>query len=254
MSTPPPKPPPFDVRHPHWDKPRPGMFARVRHRVILVRHGESQANAQLMRSGLREGQEGSPLNPALTLTGVTQAEDVARHLCKMEGVVTRIEVSPLARAHHTAVPSLVAFPDVPAVLEFDLRERWRHAACELATPAGIGHDNPAITKDTWIRPTETEEGFRQRAAGVLARWRAIGTLEKREQTLVFAHSLLIHALLCGRNPDMFFHLSNGSITVVDFDEAGAMHVHMVNYTEHLRRRSGHHTAHTATYSSPEHLK
>jgi len=46
---------PTNIRDPYWDAPRHGMNKRwVKHRVVLVRHGESKQNREFVATGVGE--------------------------------------------------------------------------------------------------------------------------------------------------------------------------------------------------------
>jgi len=253
----PPPPPPFDVREPFWKEARPGMGGvRIRHRVVLVRHGESDANLRLMTEGMA-GAAAAEQEPSLTRVGASQARDVASHLALLSnlqgGVFTKIESSPMRRAWQTAMPSIVECRPKVALVKYDLRERQsRKPTYEVAAveeQSEYPSDVPYVDggdESTWLYPHETAEEFAARVTAVTDRWRGEGTVTSRFHTLVFTHSLFINQIL--GQPNLFFHLSNGSITVLDYDEHGDAHVHFVNSVEHLDQTSGHHTAHQTTSS------
>jgi 2,3-bisphosphoglycerate-dependent phosphoglycerate mutase len=88
-------------------------------KVILVRHGESVANAG--------GKTADHISNPLTPLGQTQSRDFARRLdCEP----TLIVVSPFVRAQQTAEPLRRRFPDVPIeewpIQEFNFLEPSRH--------------------------------------------------------------------------------------------------------------------------------
>jgi len=231
---------PVDIHHPYWDTLRHGMSGRrVQHRVVLVRHGESKQNREFVASGTTEsGTDGLEL----TAAGRAQARDVARYLhgCPFDA----IEVSPIARAMETADPTVVAL-DARAHIKYDLRERW-FKPTTMVKKSDVGRDWVSddielAAPEAWTRVEETAVEFRARVEALKDRWRRAGSVDDRRQTLVFAHSLLISQLLGGDvETGPFFHLANGSITVVDFADDGGMHIHMVNRTAHTCP-TGHHT-------------
>jgi len=140
--------------------------------------------------------------------------------------------------------------EVAVRVKYDLRERrFGETLVVEKGPAGRGwivSDDPELADEkTWIRPQETVAEFRARVEALKDRWRRTGSPKCRCQTLVYAHSLLISQIVGGDvEAGPFFHLANGSITVVDFTDDGAMHIHAVNKTDHLERPSGHHTPFT----------
>jgi broad specificity phosphatase PhoE len=82
-------------------------------RLLLIRHGEIQANIDKLWHGSTD----SPLTPK----GREQARRVAAHLARERPEVAGIYTSALQRARQTAVPIERAF-GMSAVLERDLRE------------------------------------------------------------------------------------------------------------------------------------
>lgn len=234
---------PFDLADEFWDKARHGMYGmRVKHRVVLFRHGESIANVQFVANGTKEDVacEGEP---HLTARGRQQGKDIAQWLSTLEGEPTRIEVSPLKRAWETAAPTIEMYEKrVPVKMHSDLRELWHHAPRTLSTPTHLPTDDAMLKEPTWRRDPETDEAFAMRVSNLLERWKKMGTVDQREQTVVFTHSLLISQLVRGLNTTMYFHLVNGSATIIDFTEDDCMHVHCVNRTSHLSTPTGHHTA------------
>lgn len=232
--------PVFDVRDASWSVGRPGMLGqRVTHRLVLVRHGESETNAALTSKGEAEIRA----NPPLTLAGQRQARDVAAYLRQFGNPYTAIELSPLTRAHQTAWPTLCWAGLRTALMRAELAERWSHDTTTLSTPS-LPTEDPALTAPTWVRKSETGDQFRARVDRLVERLRRTGTVDDRAHTLMFTHSLLIDRLLNAGNPSTYTHLSNGSITVVDLTDGGGMHVHLVNHTAHLSEPTGHHTAFT----------
>lgn len=201
-----------DIRHPSWDAGRPGMQGRrVCHRVVLVRHGETDCNRKLVTEGRT-----LEVPPMLTERGRAQAEEVAARLTALGVVPTSIEASSLQRALDTAAPTRARYPEVP----FEV---------------------PGLQLVEYSRKLEPRSEFLKRREAILERWRAAGSPGDRKQTIVFTHSQLISQLL---SLDVQHHLANGSFTVLDFDEEGEVHVHVVNATAHLAEPTGQHTVFT----------
>jgi broad specificity phosphatase PhoE len=228
---------PFDLSHSDWDTARHGMGKRVRHRVVLVRHGESESNTLFVKHGVRE-RTGN--DPDLTASGHLQAQEIACHFQSLNGQVDNIEVSPLKRTIQTALPTIRHFSQIRADVWLDIREKWQNKPYEVVSNL---KDVNGGQKMAWTRPSETNEEFQERVASVVDRWKAKGTVDQREHTLVFTHSLFINQVLKGERDTLNFHLANGSFTVIDFDEDDFMHVHFVNHVNHLSKPTGHHTAH-----------
>ncbi len=153
--------------------------------VVLLRHGESIANAR----GLRQGQTDLPLTPA----GIQQAQALAQAWKQAGWSFDRVIASPLRRAFHTALIFAQAL-GIP-VLETD--PLWQERA--------IGHFA--------LRPSEavaaaTADQFRTRFTPVggargespwllsLRAWRAWEALEARPsgRYLVVTHGGLLNML------------------------------------------------------------
>lgn len=240
---------PFDIKDPYWANIHPGMRSRIKHRLILVRHGESESNIELTTTGLTsEFKKDHPL----TDIGKEQAEDVANFLHKHKkgdlDAIDRIEVSPLLRAVQTADPSMLDWlyggPIGPEqFVNFELREKYSKSpyVCDIpmwrdSSVKHINFDDESMRSGRWVR--EPDIDFEYRVSVLMDNWKKIGAVEERKQTLVFAHSQLISQLL---STDKSFHLANGSISVIDIDEDNHLNVHMANYTAHLRNPTGMHT-------------
>lgn len=233
---------PFDIKDPYWDNIHPGMRSRIKHRLILVRHGESESNIELTTTGLTsEFKKDHPL----TDIGKEQAEDVANFLHKKGGLnaIDRIEMSPLLRAVQTALLCLNMPSSPEQIVNFELREKYSKSryACQIPLRRNknvkhINFDDESMCLERWIR--EPDVDFAHRVSVLMDNWKKIGAVEDRKQTLVFAHSQLISQLLSN---DKSFHLANGSISIIDIDEDNHLNVHMANYTAHLRNPTGVHT-------------
>lgn len=241
---------------PSWDVPRHGMRAQTIHRVEFVRHGESNANQRLTD----DGDVSCDPDPRLTDRGRSQAEDVGRYYARMigdsdpEALRPNIETSTLRRAVHTSLPTQRLFVNAPVDVNPDVRERWCKDSAWLMLPAADGEPRPI----RWLCTPETLSMFRERVDAVATRWRTTGTAQKRAHSIVFTHSLFISSVLTHLipvashedEPPQLFHIPNGSITVLDFDTEGRMHVHCVGFTGHLRQPTGHHTAHVDCCPAP----
>lgn len=254
--------PPFNLSDPYYDTALPGMRAKVKHRVILVRHGESSANVSLMAGDQVEHDYTKGTQPMLTQIGVLQAANIAQHFEQMGlDCITRLETSVLLRAWQTAKPTMDLLVDkIQPCMRQELRERWLTPSDSKETHDSYKCIIPESSGQTWTRYSEDIHEFRKRVAGLISGWTEIGKGDKRVQTVVFTHSLVIEEILnqliggpppsktsaCSalwgsRRP--LFHISNGSFTVFDVDTTDRIHIHMVNFTEHLGCCSGHHTAH-----------
>lgn len=187
----------------------PGMNGVVRQRVVLIRHGESEANIQLM-----EGGGATAADTGLTFTGRMQAHAVRGLLEAYGGTV---EVSPLFRAQQT----LGGYADTVTISH--LRERHRRAD-------GTKYE-------------ELIDDFEARVAAQLRRWK---DKDEGSITYVVTHSLFIaeciRQLFRGARGAAFTHLSNGSLTVFDYTDSG-VEFQMINAVHHLDpdERTGGHT-------------
>lgn len=249
----------WSVGDPTWGEPRHGMRAQIVHRVELVRHGETTSNKVLTENG---DTTFTP-DPMLTAWGERQGANIASFYKRMtEGATAasmppsnlRIEVSPYRRAIGTSLPTQRVFEGAPVEALPELREYSREergSAWLQSHDSGTGE--PLALR--WLCAVETYQEFRSRVDSTIARWKARGTKDARAHTVAFTHSLFISAVLTHLiplashedEPPQFFHIPNGSITVIDFDTEGRMHVHCVGFTEHLRQPTGQHTAHVDCY-------
>jgi broad specificity phosphatase PhoE len=265
---------PFNIQDPYWSEVHPGMPCRIKHRLILVRHGESESNIELTSTGQTTEHTSIPLevggrgDTPLTALGQEQAQDVADFL-ELKGIkhadrhVDRVHISPLWRAIQTALPTLkkapycddIKYPGQHMDINCELREKYSKEAYWIKMPKlrslfsyhrqlnfhklsvrATGDDG----EHYWLREPETPVEFCERVASVMEEWKKEGTVDDRKQTIVFTHSQFISQLLAG-DSKMFFHLANGSISIIDIDEKNDLHVQVANYTKHLRTPTGMHT-------------
>lgn len=258
----------WHVGHPEWAAPRHGMRAHIKHRIELVRHGETDCNIGLTT----EGKVHPTPDPPLTARGRKQAADIGRFYSQMIDIsrptggwapedepYTRFEVSPLQRTLDTAAHTLKIFAGLPGEKELDvsLRERWRHDGVWVPNRELDLHGQYHTTGNHWWCPQESYGEFQRRVYAKVEEWMTHGSAEDRCHTIVFGHSLFINNVLTHFIPTpisddeeapVFFHLPNGSITVIDIDTENKMHIHCVGYTQHLTETSGQHTAHVAYQS------
>lgn len=238
----------FNIKDKYWNTIHPGMSARIKHRLILVRHGESESNIELMTSGKTTE---FAIDHVLTLIGKQQSQDIANFL-NSKGIynIDRVELSPLARACQTGYPSLYLMPLLLSTnihVNFELREIYSKESywCKIPdektfvtyTKTNFDDEHKCIHTDTdWLRETETD--FDNRIISLMNTWKKIGSIDNRIQTLVFTHSQVISRLL---SSDKSFHIANGGISILDIDENNHIHVHVANYTKHLQTPTGMHT-------------
>lgn len=196
-------------------------------RLILVRHGQSEANA----SGIVQGR----LDFGLSELGALQARLTAERL--KDEAVDRILTSPLKRAADTArviaeIKGMLAEPE-PALMEYDIG-----AASGLTGPE-IRERYPEVTSAFAYgrRPAfpgeEGRDAFAARLGALLA------TIEPANQTVVaVAHGGVVSALcqlimgLDLNRPGMF-NVANCSLTEIARDRGGRIVLRRHNDTCHL---------------------
>jgi probable phosphoglycerate mutase len=149
-------------------------------RLLLVRHGESEWNAE----GRWQGQADPPLSDI----GRRQAQVAADGLGSVDAVVA----SPLVRAHDTAVIISESLGIGPVVVLADLQER--HAGeWQGLTHAEIEDAYPGYLADRRRPPGfEPDEALLTRALAVLDRIAA--EFEGADDVLVVTHGGLIYTL------------------------------------------------------------
>jgi probable phosphoglycerate mutase len=205
-------------------------------RLIVVRHGATQHNAEARFTG----QSDAPLS---TL-GLTQARAVAQRLHAVE--FQALISSDLTRATQTAGEILVARSQ-PALLRLDpdLRE-IALGAWEGMTYAEVRDQQPEAL-DAWQRDPingappggETALALRERVVRAFERWR----MDDPHATLVWVtHGGVISALLCHAlgvelTRRWQFRRDNGSITELEVGD-GYIVVTRVNDTAHLEALPG----------------
>lgn len=196
-------------------------------RLILVRHGQSEANA----SGIVQGR----LDFGLSQLGLAQARLTASRL--EQETIDRILTSPLRRAADTArviaeVKGLAVQPE-PALMEYDV------GAVSGLTSAEIRERYPDVVSAFAYgrRPAfpgeEGRDAFAARLAGILA-----NIAESDETVVAVAHGGVVSALchmtvgLDLNRPGMF-NVANCSLTEIIRDAAGRHVLCRHNDTCHL---------------------
>lgn len=247
-----------DIRDKMYNN-RPGMHTDIIHRLILIRHGETTANEVLM--ACNKAVPPHRQEPVLTVVGKSQGVLIYKHIAEIlskGGHITSVEISPLLRAFQTAELSLPILREhkVPIRIDMNLCEVYNasetHHPYIQETPLSISHMDSVSgypIPPTWERRPETFDNIQNRVDLLIGRWKRQGTVDRRELTVVFTHSLLISALLKRMvgsvTSDHQFHLSNGSISVVDIMADQTFCIHTVNHTNHLDGIvTGHHTPYT----------
>lgn len=132
--------------------------------ILLIRHGESQANADLPTA--------SPSAIALTEKGHAQAAALAESIATEPDLIV---VSPFLRTQQTAAPLTRKFPVVPVetwpVHEFTYLDITRHAGTTEAGRAAAVHDYWQRCDPHWIDGAGAESfaGFIERVDDMLER-------------------------------------------------------------------------------------
>lgn len=160
--------------------PDPGLC--YAHRMILLRHGQSEFNLHFAVNR----QDPGIIDPRLTELGHAQADAAAQQLLGQR--IDRIIVSPYTRTLQTARPVAAAL-GLPITIDPMVRERYAFA-CDIGSPRPElerdwpTHDFGSIEETWWPAEEEPEASIVDRAA----RFRA--TLANREDwgsTLVVSH-------------------------------------------------------------------
>lgn len=216
---------PVDIKDKYYDKVMRVMGnTRIKHRIILVRHGQSEHNQKY------DGKDGEQmptvpeLDTNLTCAGLEQAKQVGEYLCSLKWCPCPdvIRISPMRRARQTAEPFIKKFFGVSQLHKFD-GEPYNMKMCNcggigLGIGAGSGcgliaknttrcmEDGMCMEVNTWgdqklfesdmQTKQETYTGFVDR----VRKWKR--ELEEdglrsndRMTTVVFTHSMVISELL-----------------------------------------------------------
>ncbi len=200
-------------------------------RLILVRHGETQANREMRYIGHR--------NDPLTEQGYMQAQQLAEALASLP--VTAIYSSPLERAYHTALPIAarhrleVQIVEELCECDFGLWEGLTRAEAMARSSDDAAH------MDAWLRDTalappngESIEAMHERVRVATEQLVQVHV----DQTIVLvSHVGPIKALLCaalGAPTSTIFHifLDPATISVIDW-RASFPTVRLMNSHAHL---------------------
>ncbi|QZZ20326.1 histidine phosphatase family protein [Leptothermofonsia sichuanensis E412] len=221
----------------HLGEPLPPMKqGRTGHRLLLVRHGETNWN----RDKRFQGQIDVPLNEM----GRVQSGQAAEFL---KPVPIRYAVtSPMLRPKETAEIILQHHPDVDLELEDNLRE-ISHGLWEGKLETEIEQEYPGMLEQ-WQNAPETVqmpegENLHQVWERAIAAWDGIvqSAYQRQEPgiTLVVAHDAINKAILCyvlGLGPNYFwsFKQGNGAVSVIDYSQGSEKPVlTAMNITSHL---------------------
>lgn len=256
--------PPLDIKDAYYDKShRVCGNAKVRHRVILVRHGESEHNKRHDRQDGKDMPSVPLLDTPLSNDGHKQAEDVGRFLASFDWHPDVIRVSPMIRAVQTAEPFLrwIFCKQTLASITTNINDDGTVIKTNSGRDARFIADKMCMEVNTWVdqelkldRYTtrkETYNGFVER----VKEWKKVLENDgmedgRRLQTIVFTHSMVISELLnlvVAENREnvsdetwskIYWQVNNGSITCLDYMNNGEWHVHAMNYTRHISCHTG----------------
>jgi broad specificity phosphatase PhoE len=258
---------PVNVDDPFYSKPLHGMCGqRVKHRLVLVRHGESEHNKKckviLKESENEPGKvviedgttEDIDIDSELTPIGHEQARQVAQYLDSIGFIPDEVIVSPMRRTQQTAFPTLRLFNDLFRTNNITLSysPEWMEINLWKDSTVGYSRSNDKLAAKS---SRETFTGFVARVGQLLDNIKeATKTLKKPKQTLVFTHSMVISEFLnaiVAKNrenisdqdwSDVYWQCTNGSITCVDFTENDAgrpeCHIQCMNFMRHLTLTTG----------------
>lgn len=218
---------------------RVGMGGKkIKHRIIFVRHGETLSNISIMNNNI-DTLQAKKLNTPLSENGVKQAEDIATLFKNTDFLPNKIIMSGLDRVIDTASPTIKLFENsnVPIIIDNNIVEFNDKFNEEVTNKYNHKFSYTKETKLEFIKRVNDFFNFKLLSNE---------TTDELCQTIVFTHSqviscILTNSLLSIQNEvDVFFHISNGSITCIDIDENNKKHIHVVNYTKHLNNPTGHH--------------
>lgn len=258
--------PPLDVKNEYYDTPhRVYGGAKVKHRVILVRHGESMHNKR------HDGRDGEALgarpslDTELTDDGLTQAEDVGRFLTEFDWHPDVVRVSPMLRARQTAEPFLRRWfckhalatvnnqtPQEGVMIETTRGYKTRFVPDRMCMEVNTWEDQELHLEGL----TTKKETYREFVERVI-RWKkaleedSVAGEGERMQTIAFTHSMVIGEFLnslVSENREsvddngvwskVYWQVNHGSITCADYMDNGEWNIHAMNYTKHISRFTG----------------
>jgi broad specificity phosphatase PhoE len=229
-----------------YGKPIRGLGGqRVKHRFVLIRHGESEHN-----SNLEKGRQDLKVDSPLTCLGHEQAKSVASYFSRIGFIPDNICVSPMLRTRQTAEPTLRLFKQqiesgmIPLIISPKYMEVNTWESCKV----GQGDNVYNSEKETFTDFTNRVRDL----VNHLETWS--DRLEKPTQTLIFTHSMVISELLnsivnkeradiCDDKwSKVYWQVANGSLTCIDLmenDEGRTeWHIQAMNYGKHLTLFSG----------------
>ncbi len=194
-------------------------------KLILVRHGETEANVNGTLEGRTPGE--------LTEKGLFQARRLGERL--REEKIDIIYCSDLKRAMDTAHEIKKFHPDVPIVFVKELRERDL-GPFEGKTKEEIGMDKDVSAAFVAMEGAETSEAMFGRANAFLSR---VLAKHVNDSVLFVAHNGILKAIIAAiekRAMDDIIKLNfldNCSVTVYEIKSDGKAALQLMNCTKHL---------------------
>ena len=197
-------------------------------RLVLVRHGQIQANV----AGLWHGETDSSLTP----TGRRQARRLSRHMEKMEAPFAALYSSPLQRCTTTALPIArrlkLAIHTEPGLREYTLGEWEGMAFSDLARHHDFFRRS---TRDPEFAPPggESLAGAATRIVGTLDRIASVH--EAGDRVLVICHGAILAvalASLIDGDAAVWGNYQFGNCSLTEISLKPTPVVHRFNETHH----------------------
>jgi broad specificity phosphatase PhoE len=171
-------------------------------RVHLVRHGRASAGWD------------TDLDPGLDDVGRSQAEETARRLATLEPIA--IVSSPLRRCQETAAFLGQLWHDAPIRIE--------PRVAEIPSPQGLAMEERVpwlrtVMAGSWTDLDQEYQNFRRTVVDCVA--------GLAKDTVVFSHFIAINVVIgacLGDDRVVIDSLDNASVTVVDVDATGRLHL------------------------------
>jgi probable phosphoglycerate mutase len=185
-------------------------------RLLLVRHGEIDANVHQRWHGSTDG----PLTPR----GAEQARRVASHLARTRPDVAAVHTSPLRRARDTAAPIAdalgVPLLVTPGLAEYGIGVLEGETFADLAATHRFFEQSVADVE--WAPPGG--ESLRAVGTRVVAAWHGIAASHAAAEVVLVSHGAAIGvglAMLFGDDPRAWssYRLRNTSVTEIVLDPA-----------------------------------
>jgi len=229
-----------------YGKPMKGLGGQcIKHRIVLVRHGESQHNVNY-ENGHQDMQVDSPL----TRIGHTQAKNVAKYLSNIGFLPNNICMSPMTRTCETAEPTLKLFGNEISSGTISLEISPKYMEVNTWKDCDVGQEQN-IHKSYKETFTDFANRIRELVDHVEV-WS--NNLEKPTQSLIFTHSMVISEILNHivnkeraeiddeKWSKIYWQVANGSLTCIDYTENNEgrveWHIQAVNFTKHISIHSG----------------